>query len=53
MIKTNNNVTPEVTPLIWFKTGIEMFVTHVTGVTHVTAIRGVTVAIEPAPLGSR
>jgi len=47
MIKTNNNVTPEVTPLIWFKTGIEMFVTHV------TAIRGVTVAIEPAPLGSR
>ncbi len=53
MIKTNKNVTPEVTPLVWFKTGIEMFVTHVTGVTHVTAIKGVTVAIGPALVGSR
>ena len=53
IIKTNKNVTPEVTPLVWFKTGIEMFVTHVTGVTHVTAIKGVIVAIELALVGSR
>ncbi len=53
MIKTNKNVTPEVTPMVSPKAVIKMFVTHVTGVTHVTAIRGVTVAIEPAPLGSR
>ena len=53
MIKPNKNVTPEVTPMVSPKTGIEMFVTHVTGVTHVTAIKGVTVAIELALVGSR